>query len=110
MKPLTELEIGEPTKQILQKLNANQALGIKKGMQRFCIAVVQYLQKNLPLDNELIHDLTCLHPLSQKEDRSVHAKGRIARLIPQVNSQDKVSLVQDEFRAYSQEDIPYNGT
>ena len=30
LKPLTELEIGESTKQILQKLNANQTLGIKK--------------------------------------------------------------------------------
>ena len=50
--------------------------------------------------------MTCLHPLSQKEDRSVHAIGRIARLIPQVISQDKVSLVQDALRAYSHKDIP----
>ena len=66
LKLLTDLEIGEPTKQILQKkkMNANQALGIKKEMQRVYIAVAQYLQKKLPLDNELIHDLTRLHPLS----------------------------------------------
>ena len=75
-------------------------------MQGFYIAVAQYLQKKLPLNNELIYDLTCLQPLSQKDDRRVCAIGRIARLIPQVISQDKVSLVQDEFRAYSQEDIP----
>ena len=48
LKPLTELEIGEPPKQILQKLNANQALGIKKEMQRFYVAVAQYLQKKIP--------------------------------------------------------------
>ena len=30
LKPLTELEIGVPTKQILQKLNANQDLGIRE--------------------------------------------------------------------------------
>ena len=67
LKPLTELEIGEPTKQILQKLNANQVLGIKKEMQRFYIVVAHYLQKKLPLDNELIHDLTCLHLLPEKK-------------------------------------------
>ena len=49
---------------------------------------------------------TCLHPLSQKEDRSVHAIGRIASLIPQMISHHKVSLVQDGLQAYSQEDIP----
>ena len=37
--------------------------------------MAQHLQKKLPLDNEIIHDLTSLHPLSQKEDRSVHAIG-----------------------------------
>ena len=93
MKPLTEPEIGEPTKQILQKLNANQALAIKKEIKRFYVAVTYYLQKKPPFDNELIHDLICLYPLSQKEDRSVPAIGRIVRLIPQVISQDKVSLV-----------------
>ena len=93
LKPLPEFEICEPTKQTLQKLNANQALVIKKEMQRFYIAVAQYLQKKLPLDNELIHDLTCLHPLSQKDNRSINAKGNIARVIPQVIGQDKVSLI-----------------
>ena len=57
LKPLTELEIGGSKKQILQKLNANQALGIKKKMQKFYIAVAQYLQKKLPMDNELILDM-----------------------------------------------------
>ena len=60
LKPIIELEIGEPTKQIMPKLNANQALGIKKEMQKFYIAVAQFLQKKFPLDNELIHDLTCI--------------------------------------------------
>ena len=30
LKPLIGLEIGEPAKQILQELNASQALGIKR--------------------------------------------------------------------------------
>ena len=94
LKPITKPEIGEPTKPFLHKMSHNQVLGLKKDMQRFYKVVAQYLQRKLPLDNELIFDLICLHPLSQKEDRSVCAIGRIAKLMPQVVDREEVSLVR----------------
>ena len=72
--------------------------------------MAQYLQKKLQSDSELIFDLICLQPLSQKEDRSVCAIRRKAKLILQVVGGEEVPLVRDEFRAYSQEDIPKHGT
>ena len=75
-------------------------------MQTFFKVVTSYLQEKMALDNDLIKDLTCLHPNAKGQERSVRAIGRIARLLPHVVDDSQVSLVRDEWKAYQAETVP----
>ena len=104
--PIEEMDVGEPTAGYLKKLGKNQCLLPRREMQTFFKVVTSYLQEKMALDNDLIKDLTCLHPNAKGEDKSVRAIGRIARLLPHVVDDSQVSLVRDEWKAYQAETVP----
>jgi len=63
MRTLQKLEIGEATQQALTKMfKVEQHNGILLEMRNFFICCAKYLQKNLPLDNDLLRAVQCLSP------------------------------------------------
>ena len=74
-------------------------------MQEFYIAVAKHFQKRFPLDNRLLRDLACLHPVSQKKEWCVLAIGRISKQMHHVIKEREIVLVRDEWRAYMTVDI-----
>ena len=59
------MEVGQSTKALLDKKNDIAKLELMN-MRKFYQTVTQFLQRRLPLNNELLRDITCLHPSMQK--------------------------------------------
>ena len=58
------------------------------------IAIVKHLQKKLPLDSQLLKDLTCLGPQMRSEPWTVNANGRIAAMMPHaVNEREVIAFI-----------------
>lgn len=75
-------------------------------MRKFYQTVTQYLQKRLPITNEMLKNLQCLHPLEQKSERGSSKIRRIAESVPQVVDENQISQVTDEWKMYQLSDIP----
>ena len=75
--------------------------------RRFLSTTVQYLQTKLPLTNGTLRDLQCLQPTARSMPESESCiQLRLAKKLPQVILQDEVSVVTDEWKVYSVDDIP----
>ena len=61
------MEFGEETNKYIGKLGSSVDT-VRKQMQEFYIAVAKHFQKRFPLDNGLLRDLACLHPVFQKRN------------------------------------------
>ena len=72
------------------------------------VSVIQYLQKNLPLNSMMLKYITCLSPLLRSCNWSVEAIGRLASLILHLISKREVSIVNDQWRLYWLEKIDEN--
>ena len=73
-------------------------------MRSFFHEVSKYLLSCLPLDSEMLQDLSCLHPSCQK--KSTGAIKRVALRLPQVFSSGEVGVLIDEWKIYQEEKIP----
>ena len=62
--------------------------------------MVQYLQKNLPLNPQLLKDITCLSPHFKSCDWTVYSIGRPASQFPHLFSKRDVFIVKDQWRLY----------
>jgi hypothetical protein len=75
------------------------------GMRSFYKAAIKALQKNLPLDSDLLSALTCFDPQNQKSLGSlVHCKV-VAQAMPCITEADDRSI-GDEWVKFQQVDIP----
>ena len=100
----SDLEVGQSTQKIIDKKPdlANKEV---MSMRKFYQTVTKYLQKRLPLDNEMLQNLKCLHPLEQKSERGTSKIRRIAESVPQVVEESSISQVTDEWKMYQLQDI-----
>lgn len=62
LRDVEDMEIGEATKCSIQKLKAEQHRKLYLDMRKFFVTCTQYLMKNLPVANNVLHDAQCLHP------------------------------------------------
>ena len=92
----------------MTELKEDQKQIARKSMRDSYVNVITYLQNNLPLNNKMIQDLTCLSPHHRSSHFSVEAIGRLASLIPHIVSEREVSIVKDQWRLYQLEEINDN--
>ena len=100
----SDLEVGQSTQKVLDK-KPDLAKKEVLNMRNFYQTVTKYLQKRLPLDNEMQKDLKCLHPLEQKSERGTSKIRIIAERLPQVVEESNISQVTDEWKMYQLQDI-----
>ena len=62
---LSDMEVGQSTKALLDKKKDIAKIELMN-MRKLYQTVTQCLQRRLPLNNELLRDITCLHPSMQK--------------------------------------------
>jgi len=77
-------------------------------IRKFLLTTVQYLQTKLPLTNGTLRHLQCLQPTAciTSMPESESCIQRLAKKLPQVILQDEVSVVTDEWKVYSVDNIP----
>ena len=85
-----DMEIGEPTVTALQRVKESQKNILHHDMRNFYYVTTKYLMTNLPVNNELLKDLSAVHPLRRKEDQSVLQVRRIAKMLPQVVKEEEI--------------------
>ena len=101
---LHKIVVGANTKHFLKKLSPHDARRERTAMKNFLVAVSSYLQKKLPLQDNLLISAACLHPVNQKK----HSSGRnieyLASLFPCVVKEEEISKVHDEWMMYESDD------
>ena len=102
---LSDMEIGQSTKSLLDK-KKDIAKTELMNMRKFYRTVTQFLQKRLPLNNEILRDITCLHPSMQKSESVSKRIKNIALKVPQIILESQVAQVTDEWKLYSLQEIP----
>ena len=102
---LSDMEIGQSTKSLLDK-KKDIAKAELMNMRKFYQTVTQFLQKRLPLTNEILRDVTCLHPSMQRSDSGSRRIRNIALKVPQIIPASQVAQVTDEWKLYSLQEIP----
>ena len=65
-----EMEIGEPTLKTLKKLRQEQRKRVILDMCSFDRTATMYLTRHIPFANELLYDISVLHPRMLKEDQA----------------------------------------
>ena len=87
----------------LKKLSPHDARRERTAVKNFLVAVSSYLQKKLPLQDNLI-SATCLHPVNQKKHSSGQNIEYLASLFPCVVKEEEISKVRDEWMMYESDD------
>ena len=80
---LSDMEVGESTKALLDKKKDIAKIELMN-MRKFYQIVTQFLQRRLPLNNELLRDITCLHPSMQKSESGSKKIRNVALKVPQI--------------------------
>ena len=104
--PEKKIELGEYTRTTLHTIKSDKQKLPVLEMKKFYQTVVEYFQRKLPINSELLQDMKCLHPLLQKDEKGVSCIRRIAQKMPQVISSGEIASVTDEWKAYMVMDIP----
>lgn len=78
------------------------------GARAFYMSCAESLIKSLPLENKLLQNMKCLHPLFRLEQSSINCIKYLLAAVPSVISPSNVSNVVDEWIVYqsSSLDIP----
>ena len=58
--PLKRIDYGKEAESYMTELKENQKQIARKSMRDSYVKIITYLQNNLPLNNKMIQDLTCL--------------------------------------------------
>ena len=75
---------GPKTEQALKAVSPHDARLEKKKMQKHCLVITKYFQKNYPLDSDIFRDLSALPPKVYMLDATVTSIEHIAQLLPHV--------------------------
>ena len=92
--------------QILKKLRREQQKRAIIDMCIFYSTTPRYLTRHLPFPNELLYDLTVLHPLMLKEDQACQVICRTAKKLSQIIRQHYVDQLTNEWKIYQGAEDP----
>ncbi len=104
--PLSEIEMGLPLQKRFKRKDMHPDI-VKKHLLSawsFYITTALHLMKNLPLNNQLLEALSCLHPRLRLTAKGVEHIKLIAESVPCIEQKDLA--VTDEWKLYSLEEIP----
>lgn len=101
-----DIVIGVATKTELKVLKSQVAAATQKdripSMHAFCDS---YLLHNLPLGNELLKALSCLHPDNQRHKLGTKYIEIVAKALPGTGDAELTNVI-DEWKIYEEETIP----
>ena len=95
--------IGAKSEKLLKKLSPHDSKRERAKMKEFFIAVISYLQKKLPLGENLLICAGCLHPDSRKKDYTSKHIEYLAKQFPHVVKESEISIITDEWKLYQVE-------
>ena len=97
--------VGAKTERFLKKLSQHDARRERIPMKNVLVAVSNYLQKKLPLQDKLLISAPCL-PLSSKSKKAFSGRNieYLAGLFPHTVKEEKISKVRDEWMMYESDD------
>ncbi|XP_047134307.1 uncharacterized protein LOC124812180 [Hydra vulgaris] len=103
---LNKMDFGEEAKNQVNKISCEKKRFVfLQQMRDGYISVVKHLQKKLPLDLQILKDITCLGAQMRSEPWTVNAIGRIAVRMSHVITEKEVSFVKDEWKLYQAANI-----
>lgn len=122
IKHQIEVDVSAGVQKILNKIEKTvDVFQIRNEFRNCMIAIVDYLQHRLPLDNIILHDLQYLHPQLKYHENSTGSICRLSTTIGQVFSsvlqktfsltegfsiERFVELIKSQWLLYQTEDIP----
>lgn len=93
----SRVDIGVDTEKSFESLSYKDKQSIRMGARSFYISVTKYLLKSLPLQNQILRNLRCLHPSYRLKEESLQFMKFLAVQLPNVIPIQEVSSVTDEF-------------
>jgi hypothetical protein len=83
MRPLEEFKFVEATrKSLVQAVKTEQHKGILVEIRNFLCTSAEYLQRNLPLSNDFLRNLGCIHSAARLKAESEISIRTLARKLP----------------------------
>lgn len=102
---IRDVDVGHTTQQAMAKLSSAQQKGLTLRMKQFMIKTTEYLVLHFPTEvQQLLRDLSYLHPLMKDEPPSINAIKRIASKVPPVHG--STDCVLSEWKLYQSQEIP----
>jgi hypothetical protein len=102
--PSSSMDVGVGTKTALSVIKKEDKTKIRYAMRSCLIAMVSYLQGRMPLNNPVLRDLQCLHPLVRKTPEGKMAIARLCMHLRKVTRTDEFcDKVQTEWSLYMSE-------
>lgn len=100
------MEIGEATRHDLEELSINDNEVFFADIRRIFVSISEDLLRTLPLHNDLLRHLKCLHPSMRQQETSHRSIMNIARSLPQLIVPDDIDRISAEWHVYQNETIP----
>ena len=98
-----DVVVGAKTERLLKNLSPHDQKRERGNMRKFFIAVTCYLQKKLPIADNLLISAACLHPDNRKTEHSVRNIKCLAKHFPHVVTENEISIVTDKWKLYQLE-------
>ena len=98
-----DVVVGAKTERLLKNLSPHVQKRERGNMRKFFIAVTRYLQKKLPIADNLLISAACLNPDNRKTKHSVRSIKCLAKHFPHVVTENEISIVTDEWKLYQLE-------
>jgi len=75
-------------------------------MRNFYLVTTKYLMAHLPINNQLLNDLSAVHPLQRNKDQTALEIRRIAKMLPQIIKKEEIGQLLDDWKVYQSQEIP----
>ncbi|CAF3918958.1 unnamed protein product [Rotaria sordida] len=102
----SKLEIGEATRRGLNNLSDEENKSFFSDIRNIYSSITKELIRTLPLNNDLLRHLQCLHPIMRHSKTSHISIMNIARSFPQMIIPDDIDRINAEWYIYQNEKIP----
>ncbi|CAF4651079.1 unnamed protein product [Rotaria sp. Silwood1] len=102
----SELEIGEATRLDQNNLSSEENQQFFSDIRNMYSLITKELIRTLPLNNDLLRHLKCLHPIMRHSETSHISIMNIARSFPQMIIPDDIDRITAEWYIYQNENIP----
>ena len=101
---LHDMEIGADTEKTLSVLDSGKRKTQLYDIRKFYQAVASYLQTRLPLNDDVIRSIQCLHPEVREQEKAQKLLRELCSVLPTIEDVE-VSRVTDEWKLYRAEEI-----